>query len=181
MANKAIHAELRWPLFTLYSVTRRNRVIAVVRPFMLKPIVLYVCSAILMIVLHIQSAHADVGNCSVLFAYTPESPLDAKQQTEIGKRLLDAHIASSESDGHIAFICRIDTGDTGVKGKLYRIRETKVDGVTGYDLSAPSFDGLRLAVREVEQASKINSIYGLKSGAREKVSSAPFLKERGKR
>jgi hypothetical protein len=148
---------------------------------MLKPFVLYVFSAILMIVLHIQSAHADVGSCFVLFAYTPESPLDAKQQTEIGKRLLDAHMASSESDGHIAFICRIDTGDTGLKGKLYRIRETRIDGVTGYGLSAPTFDGLRLAVREVEQASKINSIYGLKSGAREKVSSAPFLKERGKR
>ena len=46
--------------------------------------------------------------------------------------------------------------------------------------SPPSFDGLRLAVHEVEHAFKMNHIYGLKEWwRREKVLSAPLLKDLG--
>ncbi len=118
-----------------------------------------------------------------MFVYnpTPKLKLDASQQEELGKRLMDAHVASSESDGHILFVCYVDTGDTGETGVLYRIRETYAEvghRVNGYRLTATSFDGLRLAVREVELAAEENRITALGSGPRKKVLSSPVYKKR---
>ena len=140
-------------------------------------------AALLLMSLTCHPVHADVGQCWVMFVYdlTPKLKLDAGQQEELGKRLMDAHVASSESDGHIVFICCLDTGATGETGVLYRISETYAEvghRVDGYRLTATSFDGLRLAVREVELASKDNRLTALRSGPRQKMSTSPLYKKR---
>lgn len=117
-----------------------------------------------------------------MFTYTPKLNLDARQQEEVGKRLMDAHAASTASDGHILFICYVDKGATGETGVLYRISETYAEvghRVNGYRLEAPSFDGLRLAVREVELASKEKwaGITSLRSGPRKVVLPSPLYKK----
>ena len=137
-------------------------------------------AAMLLTSLTCHPVHADVGQCWVMFVYhlSPKLKLDASQQEELGKRLMDAHAASSESDGHILFVCYVDTGETGV---LYRISETYAEvghRVNGYRITATNVDGLRLAVREVELASKENRIMALGSGPRKKVMPSPLYKKR---
>ena len=144
---------------------------------------LTLCSLVTALVLTLpgQTLFADVGACWIMFAYHHKVPLNAKQQKELGSRLLDAHVGSSESDGHILFMCEIDTHDSDEPKALYRIRETYADvghKLNGFRLSAPDFKGLQQAVREVEQASKQNSINGLKAGARTKVMSEPLYKNK---
>ena len=167
------------------ALTRRGLVNAVVMPtrselFAMRILPSVASATLLLMSLTCHPVHADVGQCWVMFVYhlTPKLKLDASQQEEIGKRLMDAHAASSESDGHILFVCYVDTGETGV---LYRISETYAEvghRVNGYRLVAPSFDGLRLAVREVELASKENNITALGSGPRKKVLPSPVYKKR---
>ncbi|MGY8769166.1 MAG: hypothetical protein ACKVH8_12170 [Pirellulales bacterium] len=141
--------------------------------------ILCTLALLLVVALPWQPVHADVGNCCVMFVYNPKLQMDAKQQKEIGNRLMDAHVGSSYSDGHILFVCFLDTNKYRETGVLYRIRETYADfghHLKGYRLSSPDFNGLRLAVSEVEMASKDNSISSLKAGARKKVLSAPLYK-----
>ena len=140
-------------------------------------------ATLLLMSLTCHPVHADVGQCWVMFVYNlaPKLQLDASQQEELGKRLMDAHAASSESDGHILFICNVDTGYPGETGVLYRISETYAEvghRVNGYRITATNVDGLRLAVREVELASKENRIMALGSGPRKKVMPSPLYKKR---
>ena len=104
-----------------------------------------------------RSARADVGQCSVLFYYMPsahKSHLNAKQQDEIGERLMKAHMSSGGSDRHTVFVCYLTSDDTDV---IYRITEPKdkfEPASEMYRISARDFTAMREAIAVVEQEFK---------------------------
>lgn len=103
-----------------------------------------------------ESAHADVGQCWVMFVYQSQMRLDDKQQQEIGERLTTAHMNSRGSDRHVLLICYLDSDEPG---DLYRISPTKSQfGTTleGYRITAKDFEAMRLAVAALEKDFKVN-------------------------
>lgn len=104
-----------------------------------------------------RSARADVGQCTVLFHYVPsahKSHLNAKQQDEIGERLMKAHMSSGGSDRHTVFICYLTSDDSDV---IYRITEPKhkIEPASEiYQITARDFTAMREAIAVMEQEFK---------------------------
>lgn len=127
-----------------------------------------------------NSVLADVGQCYVMCVCGIEGQLDARQQHEVGTRIMEAHMASGQSDGHIVFVCLISTNSTDGE-MLYSIETTAVgDGdypVHGYQITAPNFEGTRHAVAEIEAASAHSRIHQLQEGVRTEVLERPLYEE----
>ncbi len=127
-----------------------------------------------------DAANADVGQCHVMCYCGLDGQLDAPQQKELGGKIMKAHMSSGQSDFHIVFVCLISRMPEQPDA-LYRIEDTALGAgeypVHGYRLTAPSVQGMRYAVAEVEAAFKNSRVHQLKNGFRTKSPKTPLYKE----